>query len=81
MQFKPGTLVKARNRDWVVLPSNDEKLVLLQYISFMWLLHLMIMAVRFVFKACIRFLCYPLKQSAHSSLPLNRLGGGAGDKY
>jgi superfamily II DNA or RNA helicase len=30
MEFKPGALVKARNRDWVVLPSNDEKLVLLK---------------------------------------------------
>jgi len=30
MKYKPGSLVTARNRDWVVLPSNDEKLVLLK---------------------------------------------------
>ena len=30
MKYKPGSLVSARNRDWVVLPSNDEKLVLLK---------------------------------------------------
>jgi len=30
MEFNPGALVKARNRDWIVLPSNDEKLVLLK---------------------------------------------------
>jgi superfamily II DNA or RNA helicase len=30
MEFKPGALVKVRNRDWVVLPSNDGKLVLLK---------------------------------------------------
>ncbi len=30
MEFKPGSLIKARNRDWVVLPSNDKKLVLLK---------------------------------------------------
>ncbi len=30
MRFKAGSLVSARNRDWVVLPSNDDKLVLLK---------------------------------------------------
>jgi len=30
MNFKAGALVKVRNRDWVVLPSNDENLVLLK---------------------------------------------------
>jgi len=30
MEFKAGALVKVRNRDWVVLPSNDENLVLLK---------------------------------------------------
>jgi len=30
MKFKPGSLITARNRDWVVLPSNDAKLVLLK---------------------------------------------------
>jgi len=30
MQYKPGSLVKARDRDWIVLPSNDENLVLLK---------------------------------------------------
>jgi len=30
MEFKPGTLVKAGNRDRGGLPSNDEKLVLLK---------------------------------------------------
>lgn len=30
MRFKAGSLVTARNRDWVVLPSNDDKLVLLK---------------------------------------------------
>lgn len=30
MKFKAGSLVSARNRDWVVLPSNDDKLVLLK---------------------------------------------------
>jgi hypothetical protein len=30
MKYKPGSLVTVRNRDWVVLPSNDEKLVLLK---------------------------------------------------
>jgi len=30
MKFKAGSLVTARNRDWVVLPSNDDKLVLLK---------------------------------------------------
>ena len=30
MEFKAGSLVRARNRDWVVMPSSDEKLVLLK---------------------------------------------------
>ena len=30
MQFKTGSLVRARNRDWIILPSNDENLVLLK---------------------------------------------------
>ena len=30
MKYKAGSLVTARNRDWVVLPSNDNKLVLLK---------------------------------------------------
>jgi superfamily II DNA or RNA helicase len=30
MDFKAGALVRARNRDWVVLPSNDVDLVLLK---------------------------------------------------
>jgi len=30
MKFKAGSLVTARNRDWVVLPSNNDKLVLLK---------------------------------------------------
>jgi len=30
MEFKAGSLVTARNRDWIVLPSNDDKLVLLK---------------------------------------------------
>ena len=30
MKFKAGSLVSARNRAWVVLPSNDDKLVLLK---------------------------------------------------
>jgi superfamily II DNA or RNA helicase len=30
MEFKAGSLVRVRNRDWVVLPSPDEKLVLLK---------------------------------------------------
>jgi superfamily II DNA or RNA helicase len=30
MKFKTGSLVTARNRDWVVLPSNNDKLVLLK---------------------------------------------------
>lgn len=30
MDFKAGSLVTARNREWVVLPSNDENLVLLK---------------------------------------------------
>ncbi|MFC1533651.1 helicase-related protein [Thermodesulfobacteriota bacterium] len=30
MKFQAGSLVRARNRDWVVLPSNDENLVLLK---------------------------------------------------
>ncbi len=28
--YKPGSLVKARGRDWVVLPSNDNQLLLLK---------------------------------------------------
>jgi Superfamily II DNA and RNA helicases len=30
MEYKAGSLVKVRNRDWVVLPSNNDKLVLLK---------------------------------------------------
>lgn len=30
MKFKAGSLVTARNRDWVILPSNNDKLVLLK---------------------------------------------------
>lgn len=30
MDFKPGALVRVRDRDWVVLPSTDENLVLLK---------------------------------------------------
>jgi superfamily II DNA or RNA helicase len=30
MEFKAGSLVRARDRDWVVLPSNDDNLVLLK---------------------------------------------------
>ena len=30
MKYKAGSLVTARNRDWVVLPSNNDKLVLLK---------------------------------------------------
>ncbi len=30
MQFKPGALVHVRDRDWVVLPSPDDDLVLLK---------------------------------------------------
>lgn len=30
MKFKAGALVRVRNRDWVVLPSNDDNLVLLK---------------------------------------------------
>jgi superfamily II DNA or RNA helicase len=30
MEFKAGALVRVRDRDWVVLPSNDENLVLLK---------------------------------------------------
>lgn len=30
MEFKTGSLVRARSRDWIVLPSNDENLVLLK---------------------------------------------------
>ncbi len=30
MKYKAGALIKARNRDWVVLPSNDDNLVLLK---------------------------------------------------
>lgn len=30
MEFKPGTLVRARNRRWVVQPSNDDDLLLLK---------------------------------------------------
>jgi superfamily II DNA or RNA helicase len=30
MEFKAGALVRVRNRDWVVLPSNDENLILLK---------------------------------------------------
>src|ERR1035438_7691223 len=28
--FQPGTLVRLRNRDWVVMPSNDEKLLMVK---------------------------------------------------
>ena len=27
MQYKPGTLVRVRNRDWVVQPSNNEEVL------------------------------------------------------
>ena len=30
MEYQVGSLVRMRNRDWMVLPSNDEKLVLLK---------------------------------------------------
>ena len=30
MEFKAGALVRARNRDWVIQPSNDKDLVLLK---------------------------------------------------
>ena len=30
MEFKTGSLVRVRSRDWIVLPSNDENLVLLK---------------------------------------------------
>ncbi len=30
IKYKAGSLVTARNRDWVVLPSQDENLVLLK---------------------------------------------------
>jgi len=30
MEFKAGALVRVRNRDWVVLPSNDDNLMLLK---------------------------------------------------
>ena len=30
MEFSAGSLVTARNRDWVIIPSNDDKLVLLK---------------------------------------------------
>ena len=30
MEYKAGSLVRVRNRDWVVLPSNNDKLVLLK---------------------------------------------------
>jgi len=30
MEFKAGSLVKVRDRDWVVMPSNDDNLVLLK---------------------------------------------------
>jgi len=30
MQFKTGSLVRARNRDWIILPSNDANLILLK---------------------------------------------------
>jgi superfamily II DNA/RNA helicase len=33
MKFKAGALVNVRNRDWVVLPSNDDNLVLLKPIG------------------------------------------------
>lgn len=29
-EFNPGSLVRLRNRDWVVMPSNDEKLLLVK---------------------------------------------------
>ena len=29
-RFQPGALVNVRNRDWVVMPSNDEDLVLIK---------------------------------------------------
>lgn len=30
MEYKPGSLVRVRNREWVVMPSADEELVLLK---------------------------------------------------
>ena len=30
MDFKPGSLVRARERNWIVLPSNDKNLLLLK---------------------------------------------------
>lgn len=30
MKYQPGTLVKLRNRDWIVLPSNDENLLIIK---------------------------------------------------
>ena len=30
MEFKPGSLVKLRHRDWVILPSPQEDLLLLK---------------------------------------------------
>lgn len=30
MSFQPGTLVKVRNRDWVVLPSDDKNILLIR---------------------------------------------------
>ena len=30
MEFKVGSLVRVRNRDWVVLPSNDQDLLLIK---------------------------------------------------
>ncbi len=30
MEFKTGSLVRARSRNWIVLPSHDENLVLLK---------------------------------------------------
>lgn len=30
MSFQPGTLVKVRNRDWVVLPSDDKDILLIR---------------------------------------------------
>src|SRR5258706_1039204 len=30
MEFKPGSLVRARERDWIVLPSNERDLLLLK---------------------------------------------------
>jgi hypothetical protein len=28
--FQPGSLVRLRNRDWVVMPSNDDKLLIVK---------------------------------------------------